>query len=142
MAARTPGVLNGTDLLVYIDSTHPIGLSTDCSITINRATRDTSNKDSGGWKTVLPGQREWTVSCNALVAFDNTYNLTYLTALMIAGTVINLKFQTGNTAGDPSFSGTALITSVNASAANQSNTTFSISFQGSGPLALTDPLYG
>ena len=142
MGAKTPGVINGTDFLVYIDATHPIGLSTDCSITINRATRDTSNKDSGGWKTVLPGQREWTISCNALMAFDKTYNLTYLNALMIAGTVINIRFQTGNTAGDSYFTGTAYITSVNLSAANQSNATFSISFQGSGALSMTDPMGG
>jgi len=107
MAARTQNVINGTDLLVYIDSTHTIGYSTSCSLTLNADMRDISNKSSAGWKAVLPGQKNWAVTCEGLTIFTQTYNLAYLTNLIINKTSVNLKFATSNQSGDPYYSGTS-----------------------------------
>lgn len=139
-AAKTVGVINGTMLLVYIDSTHPIALSTTCSLVLNSDMRDISNKDAAGWKKVLPGMKNWTVSCEGLVAYDTSYNYQYLLAAQLAGTAFSLSFKSTNTAGDYYFSGSAYITTVNLTAQNEANATFSVSFQGSGALTLTDPL--
>jgi len=133
----TAGVINGTDLLVYIDATHPIGYSTTCSLALNADMRDVSNKDSAGWKAVLPGQKNWTVSCEALVVMaTGSYNLKYMMDCIVNKTAISLLFKTANT-GDVIFSGNAYVTSCNISAANEANTTMSISFQGTGALGIT-----
>jgi TP901-1 family phage major tail protein len=135
--APTTGVINGTDLLVYIDATHTIGYSTTCSLALNADMRDTSNKDSAGWKAVLPGMKNWTVSCDALVIMTkSTYNLSYMMGLIVNKTLVNLQFATAN-AGDVIFAGTAYVTSCNLSAANEANATMSISFQGTGALSVT-----
>jgi predicted secreted protein len=132
----TAGVVNGTDLLVYIDSTHPIGYSTTCSLALNCDMRDVSNKDSAGWKAVLPGMKNWTVSCEALVIMTgSTYNLKYMMDCIVNKTAISLKFATIN-GSDVVFSGSSYVTSCNVSAANEANTTLSISFQGTGALTV------
>ena len=139
--APTSGVINGTDLLVYIDSTHTIGYSTTCSLQLNCDMRDVSNKDSAGWKAVLPGQRNWTVSCEALAVMEKTtggattYNLKYLMDCIVNKTAISLKFCTANT-GDIVFSGSAYVTACSISAPNEANSTMSISFQGTGALGV------
>ena len=138
--ARTTGVINGTSLLVYIDATHPIGYSTNASLALNADMRDISNKDSAGWKAVLPGQKNWTINCEALVIFTESYNLAYIMNLIIAKITVSIKIATSNIAGDYYFSGSAYVTSCNMNAGNEANATFTVNFQGTGALTLTDPL--
>lgn len=139
-AARSTTILNGTDLLLYVDSTHVIASSTTCGITVNRDMRDISNKDSAGWKAVLPGQGNWTASCEALMFANSSYNYAYLMGAIIAKTSFSLKFQTTNAAGDVYYSGSAYLTSVSITAQNEQNGTLTANFQGTGALAITDPL--
>ena len=127
------GVINGTDFLFYIDATHPIGLSTNCSLQLTTEMRDTSNKDVPGWDASLPGKKKYTLSCDALAAFDNTYNLDYLLDLQINKTLISWTMKTSNTANH-SYSGTAWITSVQANMPHEGNVTFTISMQGTSSL--------
>jgi len=133
--AVTADVINGTDLLLY-DNTHPFAGSTTCSMQVSNDMRDTTNKDSAGWKTVLPGGRSWTISCEGLVSFDQTYNYVYLLNFIINKTRIALKFKTSN-ASDTYFSGYAYLTSISMDAGNNANTTFSAQFQGDGALTIT-----
>ncbi len=131
--SKTPGVINGTDFLLYIDATHPIGLSTNCSLQLTTEMRDTSNKDVPGWDASLPGKKKYTISCDALAAFDNTYNFDYLVDIQINKTLVNWTMKT-STSANTSFSGTAWITSVQMNMPHEGNVTFSISFQGTGTL--------
>ena len=142
MPSRTTNVINGTDLLLYIDATNVIGHSTTCSLTLNADMRDVSNKDSVGWKAVLPGMKNWTCQAEGLTVFADTYNMKYLMSLIINKTVVAIKFTTLNTTGDYSWTGNAYVTSVNVSASNEANSTFSVSFQGTGALTINDPLGG
>jgi TP901-1 family phage major tail protein len=130
---KTAGVINGTDFLLYIDATHPIGLSTNCSLQLTTEMRDTSNKDVPGWDSSLPGKKKYTLSCDALMAFDLSYNLIYLTGIQINRTLVNWSCKTSNTSNE-AFSGTAWITSIQANMPHEGNVTFSISFQGTGTL--------
>ena len=139
-ASRTSGVINGTDLAVY-NSTNLIGASTTCSLQMSADMRDTSNKDTAGWKKVLPGQKSWTVSTEGLVAHSVSNNFAYLFGLWSAKTALTLNFRSvSNYAGDYYWSGTAYITSLSLNAGNEQNVTFSVSFQGDGVLTQTDPL--
>jgi predicted secreted protein len=102
--------------------------------------RDVSNKDSAGWKAVLPGQKNWTMQGEGLTVFADSYNMKYLMDLIINKTVVSLKMTTPNPSGDYIITGTGYPTSVNMSGANEANSTFSVSFQGTGALLITDPL--
>lgn len=132
--AATAGIINGTDLLVY-DGTHVIAHSTSCSLALNQEMRDASTKASSGWKAVLPGQRSWSIEVQGLVALDASYNLAYLIALINNKTRVALKWKTANV-DDFYYSGYGYLTSVNADAPNQGNTTYTGSFTGDGALSL------
>jgi predicted secreted protein len=135
--AATAGILNGTDLLVY-DGTHAILHSTDCSFQLSQSSRDASTKASAGWKASLYGQRSWTMTNNGLVALDVGYNLAYLLGLITQRTIVTLYAKTANSA-DFYIYGTALLTSVQMTAPNNNNVTYSASFEGTGALSTITP---
>ena len=138
--ARTNAVLNGTDLGVYTGvSPVLIALATTCTLNVNRDMRDTSNKDSAGWKQVLTGQRSWTVTAECLYnpSSTNGWGAT-LYAAWKDGTLLTLTIKNGTQ--DYYWSGTAYITSMSMNAPNEGNVTYSVSFQGTGALTQTDPL--
>lgn len=140
--ARSTGVINGTDLGLYVaGSPTLLGASTSCTINLNRDMRDTSNKDSAGWKKVLPGQKSWTVSAEGLFIPNGTNNYYTLYTAWAAGTALTLTWKViSNPTGDMSYAGTAYITSLSKNAPNEGNVTYSVSFQGDGAITPTDPL--
>lgn len=109
-------------------------VSTDMDISV--ATRDTTSKDSAGWKTGLPGLRSWSGSANC--NFDQSANYTFdqLFALVDNRTVFTFYWSTGVT-GDKKYSGSAIITSLKKSGGTEENVTFDCSFEGTGALTET-----
>ena len=97
--------------------------------------RDTTNKDTAGWKTVLPGLQSWTMETSGLVTFSINYNYGYLMALVLNKTLVTLNFKTAN-AGDFYYSGTGYLQNISVDSANQANVTYSASFVGTGALIL------
>ena len=66
--ASPHGILNGTEIKVY-DDTKLIAYATSGTLSINQATRETTNRDSGGWKTTIEGNREFSVSLDGMYAW-------------------------------------------------------------------------
>lgn len=128
----TTGKINGTKLLVYVGST-AITHATKHTLELNMDTRDATTKDSAGWTETLEGKRNWTISGEAMFAFDATYGHDELTALIINRTSVTLKFST-EVSGDTYFTGTGWLKSCSADASNEETTTYSFSFEGTGAL--------
>lgn len=136
----TDGVINGTKFAVYAGTTK-VAYATSASITMNHNLRDTSTKDSGGWRDQLEGQRDWEVSVEGMLIFTNldgsaitglTMNELY-TAYIATRDSFTLKFST-EVSGDIKWSGTAFLTSLSADTPNEDSSTWSGSFSGSGSL--------
>lgn len=136
MPSRTTGIINGTDFTLY-NSTTKIGNATSCAVQVARDMRDTSNKDSSGWKAVLPGQGNWSVSVEGLISLDGTTNYIYLLNLLINKTAVTAIFKTANSA-DYYLTGSGYVTSVSATSPNEANATFSVNIQGTGALTVVD----
>lgn len=107
--------------------------------------RDITNKDSAGWKAVLPGLKSWTCEGAGLVVMDEnneggaaTYGLAHLYSLIANKTRVTLKFKSTNT-DDWYFQGYAYLSQASQDAPNEGNTTYSMSFTGDGALTLYDP---
>ena len=132
----TTGVVNGKLLRLY-DGSNVIGKATESSISFSGETRDTSNKDSGGWREVLPGLKSATISCSSLLAFDATHGYEELLVKFIAGTAITAKFSTEVT-GDYYLSGDFYITSLEVNAPNEENSTMSITLESTGAITGAD----
>lgn len=136
----TDGVINGTKFGVYVGGTK-IAFATSASISINHNLRDTSTKDSGGWREQLEGQRDFEISVEGMLIFLNTDG-TAITGLTInelyssyiaTRTVFEIKFSTEIT-GDIKWSGNALMTSISIDTPNEDSSTVSASFSGTGAL--------
>tara|TARA_R110002020_G_scaffold301366_1_gene516811 strand:+ start:36 stop:473 length:438 start_codon:yes stop_codon:yes gene_type:complete len=139
------GQLNGTDLGVYIAGTL-VAYSTSATLNVNHTTRSTSNKEDSGWETSMEGYRNWDVSCDALYAWvdpagsaiTNKTLSDIFTAYVTTRTSFELTFgANGGASNDTKYVGTAWLTSASLSAPNEDTSTFSVSFQGSGPLVQT-----
>ena len=136
----TNGVINGTKFGVYAAGTK-IGYATSASISMNHNLRDTSTKDSAGWRDQLEAQRDWEVSVEGMLLFvdgsgsaisDLTMNELY-TSYIATRTEFTLMFSTEIT-GDLKWSGQAFMTSLSADTPNEDSSTWSGSFSGTGAL--------
>lgn len=126
------GIRNGTDIILYIGGT-AVAFATSHDLNVNMATRETTNKDTAGWKTSLSGVRDWDTSGEAFFAEDAAYGYTDLWAHYSARTSFTVKFATA-TVGDKYYTGTAWLTSLSQSDPLEDSTTFSFSLEGTGVL--------
>ena len=136
----TNGVINGTKFGVYAAGTK-IAYATSASISMNHNLRDTSTKDSSGWRDQLEAQRDWEVSVEGMLIFVDgsggaiagiTMNELYSTYIATR-TEFTLMFSTEES-GDIKWSGQAFLTSLSADTPNEDSSTWSGSFSGTGAL--------
>ena len=130
----TVGVVNGHFLRFFVGGVS-IAKATECTISFAAATREIAHKDTassltGGWREVLPGQLSGTGSTSGLYAED-TNSFATLYDSMVAGDTLAITFTTGES-GDSVWYADAIITSMELSAPNDENVTYSISFEFSG----------
>tara|TARA_R100000781_G_scaffold26759_2_gene19845 strand:- start:3571 stop:4014 length:444 start_codon:yes stop_codon:yes gene_type:complete len=140
----TSGILNGTKFGIYDNSSGSsvlVAYATSGSISINHSTRDTSNKESSGWKEVMEGQRDWEISVEGMVAFKDlagsavsgsTVDELFTAYIATRGTY-TISFESSET-GDFKWSGSAYISSISMDAPNEESTTYSCSFTGTSTL--------
>ena len=136
----TNGVINGTLFGVYAAGTK-VGYATSASISMNHNLRDTSTKESAGWREQMEGQRDWEVSVEGMLLFVDSSGgaISSLTADELYTNYIAtrasfaLKFSTEVTA-DLRWTGTAWMTSLSADAPNEDSTTWSATVSGTGAL--------
>ena len=142
--AQTTGILNGTDLVIFIHNGGSagtvadytaIGHLTDGSISPSKNTRDISSKSSAGNSEFLPAAFSWTASGSGLYSHDATYGYSQLNTLFLAGTTVTLMFGDPTDAANIVHKGTAIITSLPLTAPTEDNATFSVEFQGTGALS-------
>ena len=128
----------GKDMMLFAES-KALGLSAE--------TIDTQSKDSGIWTEKDIKKLSWNASSDNLFSADadaNSYDKLF--ALFIAHKPITLNFGivananenempvAGWTLAPGSYTGKAVITSLEANAPDGDKATFSISFEGTGPL--------
>ena len=140
----------GEALMLYISedtegtaSYMPIAYASSHTLSINGDTIDTSSKMSGAWKEFFIGQLNWQVTSESLVS-KTTGHMSFksLKTLMTAREPILIKIGSP-TASSEDFeldssgevaSGSAIITSLEQTAANGELCTSSITLQGTGEL--------
>lgn len=141
-------MIKGQNLRVFV-GTKCIAGATSCSIVLGTQTENSSTKDSvSDFDEYDVVGKNWSVNTQALVSLEDDTSGTLLEDLMDAweaGTPVTIKFDT-TTAGTDKMNrtatnsaiartGSAIITSVNVTATNRQNSTFTVDFQGTGALA-------
>jgi len=131
--------MNATDVLIQFstDGTtyDEVGRMTNASLSISMETRDTSTKDSAGWRELLEGQKSWSLSGDGLVVYSLTGadGFSDLYGYLNGRTNLYVKFGSVGS-GEKVYSGRGFITSLDQEAGVEDNTTFSFSFEGTGAL--------
>ena len=143
MAATTHNI-NGTDYILEISedngaSYDVVAHLTGTSVEATTETRETTTKDSGGWSEKRGALRSWSLSADGLIQFNAENDKAKwqdLYDLMKDREIIDIRLTNSNS-GDYQLSGKAIITSLNFDAPMEDNITFSVSMEGTGPLAVT-----
>lgn len=144
--AKAKSVL-GKDLMLFVEG-EAIALATSCKLGLSAETIDTQSKDSGIWTEKDVKKLSWNASSeNVFSADDKVNSYDKLFELFLAHAPVTLKFgivanpdvnempAEGWTLAAGAYTGTAVITSLEANAPDGDKATLSISFEGTGPIA-------
>ena len=128
-------VINGTTMRLIMDG-NPIGATKSCTLNINNATGDASNKDSGGWWNGILGQRDWDISFDGLYDPTGTYNMEYLFDEIYErdSTLIAEIAQIDGVGGGEVFRGNVLVTNLTLTAPMEDVVAISGTLKGTGEL--------
>src|SRR5690606_14669067 len=130
--ALTTGVVNGNNVLLYVDG-DAVACSTNAEISYTNELIEVTCKDNGGAKQYLLGSGDWTITVEMFWKFDATFGAGDMWDLALNKTEVEAMFSNENT-GDFRLVGNALITSINGVAPLNGGCTCSVTLQGTGTL--------
>jgi hypothetical protein len=138
-------VINGTDVLIFMSSDGTTWGSaahaTSHTLSIQMASRDTSNKGTGNFVTKAPGRLDVSGTLEGMYIDGDTYNYEDFMTAIVARTPVYMFFGGNNNNGtsDPSTStaggitfyssGKFYITGVDATFPDQQNSTYTVKFE-------------
>lgn len=135
----TTGIFNGSQYTVMFetDGTAPVVADnvTDLSVSVSTETRDTTTKNNGGYRALLPGLKSLTVNFTAYYAGDATNGYDELMTDFLAGSKQDVKIVSYNwdtsteEAGDKEIIFEAYITSLELSAGTEDNASYTCTLE-------------
>ena len=138
-------ILNGTEIKVYSSATNNlVAFAQNCTLNVNHSPREITNKESGGWKEILEGLRDYSIDIDGAYAWTNAAGTALTdgvddvlkTNLLTTRQAVDFIF--GDTsADDVSYAGSGFITSVSITGGTEDTATYSLSIDGSGELTST-----
>ncbi len=108
---------------------------TDCSISVSSEMKDTSVKEDGGFRAVLPGRVSATVNFTAYFEEAATTGYVQIMPFQLAGTKLDAKFTqmigtaTTENSGDHAFSFEAYVVSCDLNGGVEDTATYSVSLE-------------
>ena len=136
-------IINGTDITVYVAGT-AVAYATSGTINLTHSPRETTNKDSGGYKSSLEGLRDWSIDLDGMYAWTSAAagaitNADDLFASYIeTRTVFEITWGTTVTGtGNTKYVGQAWVTSITMTGSTEESSTYSASFEGTGSIVQT-----
>lgn len=137
----------GLDMILYAGGETPdaVGGQKGCNLSINADVIDISTKVTGKWRKKTTGALEWSGSCDGVIMTGDKA-LTAIQKAMTDRTEINIEMAestvTDETPAQKSdglkYSGKCIITSFEIDGQLEDMLTYSISFEGSGELKITE----
>ena len=137
--AATTGIFNGSQYTVMFDGATPVIADhvTDLSVSISTETRDTTTKNNGGYRALLPGLKALTVNFTAFYAGDATNGFDELMTDFLAGTKQKVKVSSidwdaqnpDENSGDQRITFDAYITSLELSAGTEDNASYTCTLE-------------
>lgn len=113
---------NGTKIKILSDGITISNLK-DVSMNINGAMIDVTNKDSGGWKELLTGLKDASISGSGMVDWASTFPPSTIFAKLSAGTSCAVIFY-DSTTGNKSYTATGFYSKLNFKAGTEDSYDF------------------
>ena len=127
----------GVDVLVYVSSegAEPllIGGQSSCSLELSSETINTTDKNSEGWSTSIPGVKSFSVSAEGFVV-ENDASLDLLEQKFLDREVLDIEIRMPN---QKTYSAPVFLVSFPLEMSQDSAVTYSLEFVGAGPLVIT-----
>ena len=136
-------ILNGTDIKVYDSSTNIlVAFAQNGTLNVNHSVRDITNKESNGFKEVLEGLRDWSISLDGAYAWTDASGTALtngaddiLNSYIITRAAVTIRFgNTGGATGDIYYEGSAWLDSFSVSAPTEDTETYNLNFCGTGAI--------
>ena len=127
-------VNRGLEILMYTGTEgnkKAIGGHKGCTLTMEAADIDVSNKNDFGWTSTIGGAKSWSLSCEGQFLTDDQGQQAIMDAF-VDGTDLDVELK--NSTESVYFAGTAQITSVEVDAQFDDVCALSIELKGKGPL--------
>lgn len=135
----TTGIFNGSQYTVMFETDNtPVVVAdhvTDLSVSVSTETRDTTSKNNGGYRALLPGLKTLTVNFTAFYAGDATNGYDELMTDFLAGNKQDVKVCSYDFSGDTEVVGDqeiifeAYITSLELSAGTEDNASYTCTLE-------------
>jgi predicted secreted protein len=126
-------VQNSTLTKIYIAGV-AVANSTNVNLSSTTAMIDITNKDSGGWRELLAGLSEWSMSGDFIVDFADSKGPDDLYTAKEAKTSVTVKYM-NNTSGEVYYQGSAFISSLTLNAGTEGEPNGSFELQGTSTLS-------
>ena len=133
------GIFNGSTYTVKFETADTAVVTadhvTDLSVSVSTETRDTTSKNNGGYRALLPGLKSLSVNFTAFYAQDAANGYNELMTAFLAGTKQDVKIAaidwTSSTeiAGDDEIVFEAHITSLELSAGTEDNASYTCTLE-------------
>jgi len=139
-------ILNGTEIKVYsTGTTNLVAFAQNCTLNVNHSPREITNKESGGYKEILEGLRDFSIDIDGAYAWTNAGGTALTdgvddvleTNVLNARQAVTFIFGDTQSTSDVSYSGSGYITSVSLTGGTEDTATYSMSIEGTGVLTQT-----
>ncbi len=123
--------LNGHEVLVMLGESavlSQIGAQRDCTLTINSEMVEKSLSADAVGRGYLPGLYDWDIQVGGLYVLDNTHSMA---EYLLAGT----ELTAGIYIGDTLYTGSAYVSSFEATGNVRGKATYNVTLRGTGALA-------
>jgi len=139
-------ILNGTEIKVYsTGTTNLVAFAQNCTLNVNHSPREITNKESGGYKEILEGLRDFSIDIDGAYAWTNAGGSALTdgvddvleTNVLNARQAVTFIFGDTQSTSDISYSGSGFITSVSLTGGTEDTATYSMSIEGTGVLTQT-----
>ena len=131
MASNTK--INGTEGTLYVQS-QAVAHVTNTNITRSMATRDISDKSSGGDQEIGEGQKSWEGSATAWMNPSSSLTGDDMSDFVENRTKVSIVVGKSTTTGDPYWNGQAYITSWDMDWDLEETVAYNFTFTGTGAL--------
>ena len=122
--------IQGLNILVYLGET-VLGGQKNCTLSMEADTIDVSNKNDFGWSSFIAGAKSWNITCDGQFLTDDAGQDALMTAF-IGSDEVTIEMK--NADETIYYSGQAVITSLELEAAYDDVFSYSVEFNGKGPL--------